>query len=56
MNLKQAAEYLGIAYITAQKGWPSWLKHGVVPARFPQRTLRFKREDLDKMMDLLKVA
>lgn len=55
LNLRQAAEYLGIGRATAIRLWPSWSKFGVVPSRYPQRTLRFKRADLDRMMEALKV-
>jgi hypothetical protein len=56
MNLKEAAEYLGIGESTAKREWPSWEKYGVIPSRFPVRNLKFKRTELDKMMDSLKVV
>jgi len=56
LNLKQAAEYLGIGGSTAKRIWPSWIDHGVVPSRFPGNKLRFKRSELDRMMDLLRVV
>lgn len=56
LNLKESAIYLGISVSTAQKVWCQWERYGVIPARFPARTLRFKRSDLDKMMEHLKVG
>lgn len=55
LSLKQAAEYLGIGDSTAKKNWPTWEQYGVIPSRYPKRTLRFKRSDLDKLMELTKV-
>lgn len=55
-NLTQAAQYLGIGLATAQREWPGWEKFGVIPSRFPKRTLRFKKDDLDKIMDCLKLV
>ncbi|MBI5150149.1 MAG: helix-turn-helix domain-containing protein [Candidatus Omnitrophica bacterium] len=56
LNLKQSAEYLGISEGHTKRIWPSWQRYGVVPARFPARTLRFKRSDLDRMIESLKVV
>lgn len=55
MNLREAAHYLGIGESTAKREWPGWKEFGVVPSRYPKNTLRFKREDLDRMMESLKV-
>lgn len=55
LNLKQSAEYLGIGEATAQRLWPSWGSYGVHPARYPKRTLRFKKTDLDRLMEAFKV-
>ncbi len=56
LNLKESAEYLGIGASTAKREWPSWQRYGVIPARFPVKTLRFKRADLDRMIESLKVV
>jgi hypothetical protein len=57
LNLKQSAQYLNIAESTAKKIWPSWIdKYGVIPSRYPSRTLKFKVSDLDKIMDAEKVV
>lgn len=55
LNLKQAAEYLGISESHAKTQWPGWSKYGVIPSRFPSRMLKFKISDLDKLMEVLKV-
>lgn len=53
---KQAAIYLGIGYSTLRRDWPSWTKLGVVPSRYNGRKeLRFKRGELDSLMDQWKV-
>lgn len=56
LNLKQAAEYLGINESTASRQWPGWKERfNVVPSKLGKRTLKFKRSDLDQMMEALKV-
>lgn len=55
LSLKQSAEYLGLSESRAKVIWPGWAKYGCVPSRLSSRTLRFKRSDLDKMMEALKV-
>lgn len=61
LNLKQAAEYLGIGESTAKNRkspayWCKWEKFGVVASRWPGRMLKFKRSDLDRMMEETKVT
>lgn len=59
LNLKQAAEYLGIPYSTANRDWPGWEKHGVIPSRRNGRVkgvLMFSRKDLDGLVESWKVA
>lgn len=56
LNLREAAEYLGIGESTAQRLWPSWIKLGIIPARYPGKRLRFKKSDLDKLIEQFKVA
>jgi hypothetical protein len=56
LSLKESAEYLGIGESTVRKEWPSWEKFGIVPSRFPAQTLRFKKSDLDRLMDATKVS
>jgi predicted DNA-binding transcriptional regulator AlpA len=56
LSLKETAEYLGIGERTAQRDWPSWERYGVVPSRMGSRVLRFKKADLDQMMESLKVV
>lgn len=56
LSTKQAAEYLGIGYSTAKKNWPQWTKFGVVPSRLNGKAeLRFKRSELDRLMDAWRV-
>lgn len=56
LNLKDSAVYLGLSYRTAKNEWPGWIeKFNVTPSRYPKRTLRFKKTDLDKIMELTKV-
>lgn len=56
LNLRETAEYLGIGESTAKKEWPRWQKYGVIPSRFPAKGLKFKRSDLDRMMESTKVV
>lgn len=56
LSLKESAEYLGIGESTAQRDWCSWEKFGVIPSRYPGRTLKFKKSDLDKLMEATKVV
>lgn len=57
LNLRQACQYLGIGESTGQRIWPLWEKeYGVVPSRFPKKTLKFRRADLDRMMESTKVV
>jgi hypothetical protein len=51
LNLRQAAQYLGIGLSTAKRTWPEWGDKGCKARRYPKHTLRFKKEDLDKLMD-----
>lgn len=55
LNCREAAQFLGIGYSTVLRDWPSWVEWGVVPSRYPKRTLRFKKSDLDKLMQAFKV-
>lgn len=56
LTLKEAAEYLNISVSSAHKEWPRWAEFGCVPSRFPRHTLRFKRSDLDRLMEATKVS
>ncbi len=55
LNLREASQYLGIGESTAQHIWPSWEAYGVIPSRFPVKTLKFKKSELDQMLENLKV-
>lgn len=55
-NLRQASQYLGIGIATAKREWVKWQEYGVIASRYPARTLRFKRSDLDKLMQSFKVS
>lgn len=55
-NLNQTAQYLGMGLSTVKRDWPSFSKYGVVPSRVGKRTLRFDKEQLDRMMERLKVT
>lgn len=55
LNCRQAGEYLGLGYSTVLRDWPKWVSWGIVPSRYPSRTLRFKRSDLDRLMQANKV-
>ena len=57
-NLREACEYLGIGYSTMKKSgrWVSWGDYGVVPSRPGKRTLKFKKSDLERMMEMTKVS
>jgi predicted site-specific integrase-resolvase len=60
LSAQQAASYLGIAYETLKKNYPQWMKFGVIARRFNNKAdtgkLRFKRSELDQMMDQWKVV
>lgn len=70
MNLRQTADYLGMSLSTAHRSYPTWVEHGVIPSRLRSlvknekgsievregRNLRFKRSEIDRMMDQLKVV
>lgn len=58
-SAKQAADYLGIAYVTLKRDYPGWDRFGVIARRYNDRAstgkLRFKRTELDQMMNQWKV-
>lgn len=60
-NLKQCAEYLGLSISTVRNvksrwHWAGWERYGVRPSRMPgTRILLFKKTDLDKLMEAIKV-
>lgn len=55
LNLTEAAIFLGMKR-TSAKAWPSWIRWGVNPSRFPNgRKLYFRKTELLKMMEKLKV-
>lgn len=56
LNLREFAEKIGVSYITAKRRWPQWIDLGIVPSRYPTRTLRFKASDADRFMQLTKVT
>jgi hypothetical protein len=55
LNLRESAEYLGMGKSTLKRIWPSLERYGIIPSRFPARTLRFKKTDLDRLMQETKV-
>lgn len=60
LSLKDTAAYLGIGLSTSKRDWPSWEKFGVIPSRYVSSTGRgrrlfFRRTELDRMMDQMKV-
>ena len=59
MNLRQAAEYLGIPYATAAVSWAGWEKWGVIPSRRNGRkggVLMFQKKLLDQMVEEWQVS
>lgn len=60
LSLKETAMYLGMGLSSAKRDWVSWEKFGVVPSRYVNssgrgRRLFFRRAELDRMMDQMKV-
>lgn len=60
LSLKDTAAYLGMGLSTSKRDWPSWEKFGVIPSRYVNSTGRgrrlfFRRAELDRMMDQMKV-
>lgn len=60
LSLTETAAYFGMSLGTAKRDWPSWEKFGVVPSRYVNRSGRgrrlfFRRTELDRMMDQMKV-
>jgi len=54
LTLKEAAEYMRMAYQTARIKWPSWSKFGVHAYKIGRRPI-FKASDLDRMIELHRV-
>lgn len=56
LTTRQAATYLGIGYSTLLRDWPKWTDLGVNPSRYNGiKDLRFKRSELDQLMDQWRV-
>jgi len=50
LTLREAGEYVGVAYKTARMKWPIWKeKHGVRVYKLTRKPL-FNKADLDRMV------
>lgn len=57
LNMREAAEYLGMSYSDVCAKWPDWDVYGCIPARRPGgRNLMFDRKELDRMVEQWKVT